>query len=81
MSKITNFVQPIIDIWDAKFKNRGELLLSHQYSGVEIKHDYAIETLKCLHRIWNRPVHIETWAEDSKKRITWDGQTSSIDKA
>ncbi len=81
LSQITNFGQPLIDIVDANFKNRGELLLSHQFSGVEIKHDFAIETLKCLHRIWNRPVHIETWSEDSKKRISWDGQTSSIDKA
>jgi stage V sporulation protein R len=81
LSQITNFGQPLIDIVDANFKNRGELLLTHQFSGVEIKHDYAIETLKCLYRIWNRPVHIETWSEDSKKRITWDGQTSSIEKA
>src|SRR5690606_4348087 len=45
---LTNFGQPTIDLVDANFLNRGELLLVHRYEGVPLKLDHALETLENL---------------------------------
>lgn len=71
--QLTNFGHPIIDVIDGNFKNRGELLLKHTHEGVDLRHDYACETLKNLHKLWRRPVGIETQAEGVLKRIFFDG--------
>ena len=58
---------------DGNYKNRGELFLEHQFSGVELKLDYARDTLANLHKLWRRPVHIETDArrqQDHRCRST-----------
>lgn len=80
LSQLTNFGQPIIEIIDANFKNRGELLLRHQHTGADLKHDFTLEALKALHKIWNRPVHLETTAEDVPKRVSFDGSTHAVEK-
>ena len=49
---------------DGNYKNRGELYLKHKYQGVELKLDYARDTLANLQRLWGRPVHIETVVDD-----------------
>ena len=59
---LTNVGRPLIAVRDGNYKNRGELFLEHQFSGVELKIDYARDTLVNLHRLWGRPVHIETVA-------------------
>jgi stage V sporulation protein R len=70
---LTNCGQPHIEITDANYKNRGELYLKHRHEGVDLKHDWAIETLKNLERMWQRPVHIETVVEGKGKLISFDG--------
>ncbi len=57
---LTNVGRPLIAVRDGNYKNRGELFLEHTYSGVELKNNYALDTLTNLHRLWGRPVHIET---------------------
>ena len=52
--------QPIIEVVDARFRGRDELLLSHLYEGTELDHSYTRPTLKNLYAIWKRPVHIHT---------------------
>ena len=80
LSQLTNFGQPIIEVQDGNYKNRGELLLKHTHTGMDLKGEYTNEALKCLFEIWNRPVHIETVLEDIPKRISFDGKASSIEK-
>lgn len=80
LQQLTNFGQPIIRVIDGNFKNRGELLLNHVHDGIDLKHDTTLETLKNLHRIWRRPVHIETLIEDVRRRISFDGQNHQIEK-
>ena len=80
LSQLTNFGQPIIEIFDANYKNRGELLLKHQHTGVDLKHDYTLEALKAINKIWNRPVHIETKVENSERRISFDGTNHAVEK-
>jgi len=72
--QLTNFGQPIIRVADGNFRNKGELLLRHQYEGIELKHDYARETLRNIQRIWNRPVVVETAVDDKARLISFDGE-------
>ncbi len=70
---LTNFGQPTIDLVDANFLNRGELLLVHRYEGVPLKLDHALETLENLQAIWKRPVNLETYINDEPVALSYDG--------
>ena len=80
LQQLTNFGQPIIQVFDGNFKNRGELLMVHHYEGTDLKHEYTLECLKSLYRIWRRPVHIETIIEDVQRRVSYDGSNHQIEK-
>jgi stage V sporulation protein R len=80
LQQLTNFGQPMILVKDGNFRNRGELLLNHQHEGVDLKHDFALETLRNIFKIWRRPVHIETVVEDSTRRISFDGSSHQVEK-
>ena len=60
---------------DANHRNRGELYLLHKYMGIELKQDYAQDSLRNLHKLWQRPVHIETVLDDKPAVISFDGST------
>jgi stage V sporulation protein R len=74
---LTNMGRPIIHVIDGNYKNRGELFLDHQYNGVELKLDYARDTLVNLERLWRRPVHIHTVLDDTKTVLSYDGSDHS----
>lgn len=74
LDSLTNRGQPIIRIEDANYENRGELLLAHEYEGRDLKLDYARDTLLNLHRLWKRPVHVNTVFEEEKVILTFDGR-------
>lgn len=80
LKQLTNIGQPIIKVVDANFHNRGELLLQHFHDGEDLKHDYLLECVKNLYKIWTRPIHIETYIENIKRRVVFDGNTHSIEK-
>ena len=71
--QLTNFGQPIIYVEDANFENRGELLLTHNFEGVEMQPDYMKETLKNLQSVWQRPVNLATVLDQTSKLIRFDG--------
>ncbi len=75
--QLTNFGHPIINVIDANYKNRAELLLEHVHEGIDLRLDYAFETLKNLYRIWRRPVNIKTVCDGVPKILTFDGQSTS----
>ena len=58
--QFTNFGKPTIVVLDGNFKNRGELLLGHQYNGVALDEQQAMETLKRAFELWGRPVNLAT---------------------
>src|SRR5690606_40961613 len=66
LSQLTNFGNPVIYVEDGNYENRGELLLRHDHRGVDLRADYARDTLVALHRLWKRPVCIMTQSEDRK---------------
>ena len=78
--QLTNFGQPIIRVEDANFQNRGDLLLTHLFEGIEMQPDYMLETMKNLQALWGRPVHIVTVQDDEQKLISYDGEKFSDQK-
>ncbi len=80
LNQLTNFGQPIIVVKDGNYKNRSELLLEHRHEGQDLKHEFTVECLRNLYKIWRRPVHIDTIIEEGKRRISFDGQTHSVEK-
>ncbi len=71
---MTNFGIPIILVEDADFRRRGELLLKHSYDGKPLDLEYTSRTLKNIHSLWKRPVHIETIVGDETTLLTHDGE-------
>lgn len=71
--QLTNFGQPIISVVDANHNNRGELLLTHLFEGVEMQPDYMAETMKNLCKIWGRPVAVATVIDGDPKIVSFDG--------
>ena len=74
LQQFTNMGQPLIDVVDDNYENRGELYLLHRFDGVGLREDFARETLRALHRLWTRPVHIETVVDQSRVLWTYDGK-------
>jgi stage V sporulation protein R len=74
---LTNFGQPIVAVADGNYRNRGELLLRHQHEGIDLKMDWALETLENLEAVWTRPVHLETVVEEKEVLLSFDGEDHS----
>jgi stage V sporulation protein R len=81
LHNLTNIGRPLIAVRDGNYKNRGELFLEHQFGGVELKIDYAADTLVNLHRLWGRPVHIETVLEGTPTILSFDGTEHAREKS
>ncbi len=77
LSQLTNFGNPIIQVLDANYQNRGELLLEHEHQGVDLEKGYAEATLVALERCWKRPVCVATRLEDKAVLLRWDGKEQS----
>jgi len=73
LDSLANFGRPLIAVDDGNFKNRGELHLSHDFSGVPLKLDYARATMEKLYRLWSRPIHLETVVDGKPKLLSYDG--------
>lgn len=75
---LTNFGQPIIRVKDGNYRNRGELYLQQEHFGVDLKLDMAQDTLRHLHRLWTRPIHLETVAEGRPSLLSFDGSDHNL---
>ena len=75
---LTNFGQPIIRVKDGNHRNRGELYLEQEHFGVDLKVDHAQDTLRHLHRLWTRPVHLETSVDGRPTLLSFDGTDHAI---
>ncbi|MCB0195142.1 MAG: SpoVR family protein [Anaerolineae bacterium] len=71
--QLTNFGQPYICVENGNYGNRAELYLKHRYEGVDLKYDYVRDTMRNLHTIWTRPVHLETIIDDAPYILSYDG--------
>ncbi|HZY01989.1 MAG TPA: SpoVR family protein [Anaeromyxobacteraceae bacterium] len=77
LHQLTNFGQPVVAVQDGNFENRGELLLVHRHDGVDLKLDYARDTLKNLQSLWRRPVNLATKVEGRGVLFRFDGKDHS----
>jgi stage V sporulation protein R len=75
---LTNFGKPWIYVVDGNYRNRGELLLQHKHTGVELRLDQAADTLANVQFIWGRPVHLQTLVDGKPTTLSFDGTDHSI---
>jgi stage V sporulation protein R len=76
--QLTNAGQPIVSVEDSNHKNRGELLLSHDHQGIDLKQDYAQAVLVALERVWRRPVELRTIVEGKPTFLRFDGNEHKV---
>ncbi len=76
--QLTNFGDPYIRVVDSNYGNRGELLLEHQHMGLDLRGDYARETLSALVRAWKRPVAVATRVDNKPVLLRYDGKEHSM---
>ena len=70
-------ISSYIRVVDANYSNRGELLLEHQHAGIDLRADYARETLGALVRVWKRPVGVATKLDNKPVLLRYDGKEHS----
>src|SRR5262249_9096734 len=75
---LTNFGKPWIYVGDRNYRNRGELLLKHYHTGVELRLDQAADTLANIQFIWGRPVNLHTVVDDKPTMLSFDGTDHAI---
>lgn len=68
--RISNMGQPFIYVVDANYSNRGELYLAHQWNGLEVDANKAVEVLRAMHSLWRRPVHLQLRVNEEMMRLT-----------
>lgn len=74
---LTNFGKPWIYVVDGNYRNRGELLLHHEYNGIGLKLDRAADTLANIQYLWGRPVHLQTVIDERPSLMSFDGSEHS----
>jgi len=64
---------PLIQVMDGDYSGKRELYLRHSYEGLPLDEDYARNTLKQIHVLWDRPVHLETVEVEGKteSKVEW----------
>ena len=70
---LTNHGRPVIRVIDGNHRNRGELLLKHEFTGTELRQDWARDTLSNLATLWGRPVNLETVVDEEPAVLSFDG--------
>jgi stage V sporulation protein R len=80
LHQLTNFGQPIIEVVDGNYENRGELLLAHKHDGIDLRVDHARETLRSLATMWRRPVNLISRVENKGVLLRYDGKEHSEKK-
>jgi stage V sporulation protein R len=71
--QLTNMGQPFIYVVDGNYCNRGELYLAHKHNGLDIEIKYAVETLKNIWKVWQRPVHLQAQIDDDMMLFSYAG--------
>ncbi|MBM6617065.1 SpoVR family protein [Bacillus suaedaesalsae] len=65
---------PYITVNDGDYLKNGELYLRHWFEGIELDLKYLEKVLPYIHRLWGRPVHMETVIESKGVLFTYDGK-------
>ncbi|MDQ3003542.1 MAG: SpoVR family protein, partial [Fibrobacterota bacterium] len=69
---------PLIKVTDGDYGGKRELYLRHFYDGLTLEEEYARQTLRHVHSLWDRPVHLETVEvegnSETRIQLTYDGK-------
>lgn len=76
--QLVNRGNPIIYVEDGNFENRGELLLVHNHIGIDLRMDWAKDTLANIYKLWTRPVNLITKLKNKDIMITYNGKEHKI---
>jgi len=74
---MNNFGYPYIVVEDGDYRRNRELYLKHVYEDQEIDIDYAEKTLRYVHQLWKRPVHLETVLNGKGVVLSFDGEKNT----
>lgn len=66
---------PIIVVADGNHNSQGELYLAHHYTGRELLANYRNGALERIFRLWRRPVHLETVADEKRMVFSYNGKS------
>ncbi len=77
ITSLTNLGNPIIKVEDANYENKGELKLRHCHESIDLRLDWARDTLANIYKIWKRPVLIETIFAGAPTLLKFDGKEHS----
>jgi stage V sporulation protein R len=79
VANMTNFGFPYIVVADGDYRRNRELYLKHQAEGTELDAAYARKVLEHVHRLWGRPVHLETIADGEPLIMRYNGDIHEED--
>jgi stage V sporulation protein R len=71
--QLTNLGRPFIYVVDGNYCNRGELYMAHKHNGLDLEIKYAVETLKNVFKVWQRPVHLQARIDDDMILFSYAG--------
>lgn len=77
VQNLFNCGHPYILVETGDFSGRGELYLKHHCEGVELDVHYLGKTLPLVHRLWGRPVHLETVLKEKEMLFSFAGDKVS----
>jgi stage V sporulation protein R len=77
VGNMTNFGYPYIEVVDNDYNGNLELYLRHRYESAELDMKYARKVMEYVHKLWGRPVHLETVVEDETTTLHYDGEEHS----
>ncbi|MBO0856936.1 MAG: SpoVR family protein [Chloracidobacterium sp.] len=77
VANMTNFGYPYIEVVAGDYDGNLELLLRHRYEGAELDLKYARKVLEYVHKLWGRPVHLDTIIEEEATTLHYDGEEHS----
>lgn len=77
VANLTNFGFPYIEVVDGDYNRNRELYLRHRYESAELDLRYARKVLEYVHKLWGRPVHLETIVEEESAVMHFDGSEHS----
>jgi stage V sporulation protein R len=83
VGSMTNFGIPYLVVENGDYHGNRELYIKHLFEGQELDLPYAEKTLQNVYLLWGRPVHLETFYDNKRILLTYDGERntkSSLEK-
>lgn len=78
INELINFGKPLIVVRNADYNGNRELYLLHKFDGRELDMEYAVDVMKAIFNIWNKPVHLETVISEKRSLVTYNGDKPEI---